>query len=228
MKGRQGNLRKHVEGGCSPSCSKGKFQREQPQLREATADWALALDKCQEQMYSRIALRFSQAGYFMPVIPVLSKLRQEDYKFRASLGYIVMMSYVYILSDVIVLWLYMPGVCTHLILIGTVHTKSCERWEAGLAVVTAILTNREARIRTTHSTAAHTVSLCHQGMLGVSYFQRLWAMWMLDRAEAGPCRGWALWRLGHVNAVLDFFCFLDTGWHRTNSAEDQNRLVRNI
>lgn len=39
----------------------------------------------------------------MPVIPVLSKLRQEDYKFRASLGYIVMMSYVYILSDVIVL-----------------------------------------------------------------------------------------------------------------------------
>lgn len=53
-------------------------------------------------------------------------------------------------------------------------------------------------------------------------------MWMLDRAEAGPCRGWALWRLGHVNAVLDFFCFLDTGWHRTNSAEDQNRLVRNI
>lgn len=30
----------------------------------------------------------------MPIIPVLSKLRQEDYKFRASLGYIVMVSHV--------------------------------------------------------------------------------------------------------------------------------------
>ena len=57
----------------------------------------------QQKMYSRIAVRFSQAGYFMPVIPVLSKLRQEDYKFRASLGYIVMMSHVYILPDAVFL-----------------------------------------------------------------------------------------------------------------------------
>jgi hypothetical protein len=67
----------------------------------------------------------SLAGDCMPIILALWRLRQEDYEFQSSLGYMVMISHVYTSQDVIFLCPHMPGMYSHSVFIGTIHIRPC-------------------------------------------------------------------------------------------------------